>query len=106
MCTHINGVQKPQSLLSAEQMTATVPTDSIYRKKKFNRAYLTALFLASKDNKDLSLHSFMENTSLSLPSSPRPSLWVANDCTLAFAKAVTKTATEPTRDTFLQSIFN
>ena len=75
-------------------------------KKKFNRAYLTALFLASKDNKDLSLHSFMENTSLSLPSSPRPSLWVANDCTLAFAKAVTKTETEPTRDTFLQSIFN
>ena len=48
----------------------------------------------------------MENTSLSLPSSPRPSLWVANDCTLAFAKAVTKTETEPTRDTFLQSIFN
>ena len=90
-------------------MTATVPTDSIYRKKKkkINRAYLTALFLASKDNKDLSLHSFMKNTSLSLsPSLSRPSLWVANDCTLAFAKAVTKTETEPTRDTFLQSIFN
>ena len=34
MCTHINGVQKLLSLLSAEQMTATVPTDSIYRKKK------------------------------------------------------------------------
>ena len=39
-------------------------------KKKINRAYLTALFLASKDNKDLSLYSFMKNTSLSLPSSP------------------------------------
>ena len=39
-------------------------------KKKINRAYLTALFLASKDNKDLSLYSFMKNTSFSLPSFP------------------------------------
>ena len=48
-------------------MTATVPTDSIYRKKIVNRPKLTALFLASKDNNDLSFRSSMKNISLSLP---------------------------------------